>query len=65
MKSIIIIFFCSAALNFSVCAQQVQHAITNNLKVSDTKTSHLVCPDKVQYVQARLFRQKLFRNFPT
>jgi len=24
----------------------------NRLTVSDTKTSHLVCPDKVQYVQA-------------
>ena len=49
MKSILVIIL-GAAIHFSVCAQQVQ--TTNNLKVSDTKTSHLVCPDKVIYVQA-------------
>jgi conjugative transposon TraN protein len=52
MKSIIIIIFCALAFHLSVSAQQVQPATTNNLKVSDTKTSHLVCPDKVSYVQA-------------
>jgi conjugative transposon TraN protein len=52
MKSIIVIIFGAAAIHLSVCAQQVQSSITNNLKVSDTKTSHLVCPDKVGYVQA-------------
>jgi conjugative transposon TraN protein len=50
MKSIIVIIFGAAAIHLSVCAQQVQP--TNSLKVSDTKTSHLVCPDKVSYVQA-------------
>lgn len=52
MKSIIVIIFSALATHFSVCAQQVQQATTNILKVSDTKTSHLVCPDKVSYVQA-------------
>jgi len=59
MKSIIVIIFSVLAVHLSVSAQQVQPAntnnlpaITNNLKVSDTKTSHLVCPDKVIYVQA-------------
>lgn len=52
MKSIIIIIFSALALHLSVSAQQVQPATTNTLKVSDTKTSHLVCPDKVNYVQA-------------
>ena len=52
MKSIIVIIFGAAAVHFSVCAQQVQPVNTNSLKVSDTKTSHLVCPDKVSYVQA-------------
>jgi conjugative transposon TraN protein len=59
MKSIIVIIFSALAVHLSVSAQQVQTAntnnlpaITNNLKVSDTKTSHLVCPDKVNYVQA-------------
>jgi conjugative transposon TraN protein len=59
MKSIIVIIFSALAINLSVNAQQDQStntnnlpAITNNLKVSDTKTSHLVCPDKVSYVQA-------------
>jgi len=52
MKSIIVIIFGAAALHFSVCAQQVKPTTTNTLKVSDMKTSHLVCPDKVSYVQA-------------
>jgi conjugative transposon TraN protein len=52
MKSIIVIIFGALAVHLSVSAQQVQTANTNNLKVSDTKTSHLVCPDKVSYVQA-------------
>lgn len=59
MRSIIVIIFSALAVHLSVSAQQVQTtntnhspAITNNLKVSDTKTSHLVCPDKVSYVQA-------------
>ena len=52
MKSIIVIIFGAVAIHFSVCAQQVQPANTNSLKVSDTKASHLVCPDKVSYVQA-------------
>jgi conjugative transposon TraN protein len=59
MKSIIVIIFSALAVHLSVSAQQIQTAntsnsaaITNNLKVSDTKTSHLVCPDKVNYVQA-------------
>lgn len=59
MKSIIVIIFSALAVHLSVSAQQVQSsntnnlpATTNNLKVSDTKTSHLVCPDKVSYVQA-------------
>jgi len=51
MKSILVIIFCIAAIHLSVCAQQVQPANTNYLKISDTKTSHLVCPDKVSYVQ--------------
>ncbi len=52
MKSIIVIIFSALAVHLSVSAQTVRPAITNNLKVSDTKTSHLVCPDKVSYVQA-------------
>ena len=59
MRSIIVIIFSALAVHLSVSAQQVQTAntnnlpaITNHLKVSDTKTSHLVCPDKVSYVQA-------------
>jgi conjugative transposon TraN protein len=52
MKSIIVIIFSALALHLSVSAQPVQTTNTNNLKVSDTKTSHLVCPDKVNYVQA-------------
>ncbi len=51
MKSFVVIIFCAAAIHFSVCAQQVQTTATNILKVSDSKTSHLVCPDKVSYVQ--------------
>jgi hypothetical protein len=50
MKSIIVIIFSTLAIHLSVSAQQVQSLITNNLKVSDTKTSHLICPDKVNYV---------------
>lgn len=52
MKSIIVIIFSALAVHLSVSAQQDQSSVTNNLKVSDTKTSHLVCPDKVNYVQA-------------
>ena len=52
MKSIIVIIFSVLAVHLSVSAQPIQPVITNNLKVSDTKTSHLVCPDKVSYVQA-------------
>ncbi len=59
MKSIIVIIFSVLAVHLSASAQQVQTttsdkvpATTNILKVSDTKTSHLVCPDKVSYVQA-------------
>ncbi|HZL09804.1 MAG TPA: conjugative transposon protein TraN [Prolixibacteraceae bacterium] len=44
MKSFLIIFI-FAIFQISVSAQNI-------LKVSDTKTSHLVCPDKVKYVQA-------------
>ena len=44
MKSILIILIC-AMIQISTSAQNI-------LKISDTKTSHLVCPDKVQYVQA-------------
>lgn len=44
MKSILILIICTL-IQSSVSAQNI-------LKVSDTKTSHLVCPDKVVYVQA-------------
>ena len=44
MKSILILITC-ALIQFSVSAQNI-------LKISDSKTSHLVCPDKVNYVQA-------------
>jgi conjugative transposon TraN protein len=44
MKSLLIIFV-FALIQISVSAQNI-------LKVSATKTSHLVCPDKVVYVQA-------------
>jgi conjugative transposon TraN protein len=47
MKATIIIIFC-AQLQLAVCAQNK----SNTLQVSDTKTTHLVCPDKVDYVQA-------------
>ena len=47
MKATIIIIFC-AHLQLAVSAQNT----SNILKVSDTKTTHLVCPDKVDYVQA-------------
>jgi len=59
MKSIIVIIFIALAISLTVSARQVKTESTNNLspntnilKVSDTKTSHLVCPDKVSYVQA-------------
>ena len=44
MKTFLIILIC-VLIQFSVSAQNI-------LKVSDRKTSHLVCPDKVSYVQA-------------
>ena len=44
MKAFLILII-SALIQFSVSAQNI-------LKVSDSKTSHLVCPDKVVYVQA-------------
>ena len=44
MKTILIILICALIQN-TVSAQNI-------LKVSDSKTSHLVCPDKVKYVQA-------------
>ena len=44
MKTFLILIIC-ALFQFSVSAQNI-------LKISDTKTSHLVCPDKVQYVQS-------------
>jgi conjugative transposon TraN protein len=44
MKAFLVIFIFSL-IQISVSAQNI-------LKVSDTKTSHLVCPDKVCYVQA-------------
>lgn len=47
MKVFLVILFC-AQVGLSANAQ----AISDTLKVSDTKTSHLVCPDKVDYVQA-------------
>lgn len=45
MKTFLIIIFISSLIPFSVSAQNI-------LIVSDSKTSHLVCPDKVEYVQA-------------
>ena len=56
MKTFLIIFIC-ALIQVSVNAQDTQtisnaQTTQNILKVSDTKTSHLVCPDKVRYVQA-------------
>ncbi len=50
MKAFFVIFIC-ALIQISVSAQTIQN-IQNVLKISDTKTSHLVCPDKVKYVQA-------------
>jgi conjugative transposon TraN protein len=44
MKSILILIICTL-IQSSVSAQNI-------LKISDSKTSHLVCPDKVNYVQA-------------
>jgi conjugative transposon TraN protein len=44
MKPFFVIFIC-ALIQISVSAQNI-------LKISDSKTSHLVCPDKVNYVQA-------------
>ena len=47
MKVPIIIIFC-AHMQLAASAQKT----ANTLQVSDTKTTHLVCPDKVDYVQA-------------
>lgn len=47
MKFFLIILICSL-IQITANAQN----ILNILKVSDSKTSHLVCPDKVVYVQA-------------
>lgn len=47
MKAFLVILFCTQ-VGLSVNAQTA----SDTLKVSDTKTSHLVCPDKVDYVQA-------------
>ena len=47
MKTFLISFI-FALIYSSVGAQNAQ----NILKISDTKTSHLVCPDKVNYLQA-------------
>jgi conjugative transposon TraN protein len=44
MKAFLVIFIFSL-IQISVSAQNI-------LKISDSKTSHLVCPDKVSYVQA-------------
>ena len=44
MKTLLIILIC-ALIQVSVNAQNI-------LKISDSKTSHLICPDKVVYVQA-------------
>jgi len=44
MKTFLIILICTM-IQISVNAQNI-------LKISDSKTSHLVCPDKVKYVQA-------------
>ena len=44
MKFLLIIFISSLI--------QVSAGAQNILKISDTKTSHMVCPDKVEYVQA-------------
>lgn len=47
MKAFFIILFC-AQVGLAVNAQSP----SDTLKISDTRTSHLVCPDKVDYVQA-------------
>ena len=47
MKAFLVILFCTQ-IGLFVTAQT--HSDT--LKISDTKTSHLVCPDMVDYVQA-------------
>ena len=44
MKAFLILLIC-ALIQISISAQNI-------LKISDSKTSHLVCPDKVVYVQA-------------
>lgn len=47
MKTFFVIISC-ALLQIAAKAQ----TLSDTLKISDTKTSHLVCPDKVSYVQA-------------
>ncbi|MGV8092069.1 MAG: conjugative transposon protein TraN [Mangrovibacterium sp.] len=47
MKAFFIIIFC-ACLQLAVKAQ----ILSDTLKISDTRTTHLICPDKVDYVQA-------------
>lgn len=47
MKAFVIVILCTQ-LHVAVSAQ----SSSNSLKISDTKTSHLVCPEKVDYVQA-------------
>jgi len=44
MKTFLIILICALT--------QISASAQNILKISDSKTSHLVCPDKVNYVQA-------------
>ncbi|WP_159516907.1 DUF4138 domain-containing protein [Sunxiuqinia indica] len=46
MKAIVMIIFC-AQVQLTTLAQ----VFSDTLKISDTKTSHLVCPGKVDYVQ--------------
>lgn len=50
MKAFLIILVC-VLINVSANSQNIPNT-PNILKVSDTKTTHLVCPDKVVYVQA-------------
>lgn len=62
MKTILTIIICAlvqvsasaqnAQITSNVQTTQICQTIQNTLKVSDTKTSHLVCPDKIRYVQA-------------
>jgi len=47
MKASFVIIFC-VLLQITTKAQ----ILSDTLKISDTKASHLVCPDKVSYVQA-------------